>query len=235
MEELAVLVGPTLGLSRRGEAQVRVAWAGCARELRILELPHRGLQPVEASYAALEPMLLRWSELRPLVLAGWSQGGLIAVLFALRHPNRVRQLLVLAPPFAGTPRAHLVAWSSPFVAQMRPGSLWLRQFADEVATGAAGLPETHVLVALRDAVVPVGSSLLPAAAQATYHCFGSRPASELRLPQELVVGYVWARGVGHLNLAFHPAVVRRLRQIVLGVAVEPAATSWRPEAEPFSA
>jgi pimeloyl-ACP methyl ester carboxylesterase len=233
MEELAVLVGPTLGLGS-GEPRVRAAWAGCARELRILELPQRGLQSVEASYAMLEPTLLRWSEARPLVLAGWSQGGLIAVLFALRHPGRVRQLLALAPPFAGTSRAHLVAWSSSFVAQMRPGSPWLRRFAAELAAGAASLPETHVLVALRDVVVPMGSSLLPPTAEAMYHCFGSRPAGALRLPQELAAGYVWARGVGHLNLGFHPAVATRLRQIVLGV-VALTMTGWRPEAEPFSA
>jgi pimeloyl-ACP methyl ester carboxylesterase len=204
-------------MAKRGEALVRTAWRECARELRLLELPRQGLISVEASYAKLEVPLLRWSATAPLVLAGWSQGGLIAVMFALRHPDRVRQLVLLAPPLAGAPRSRWVPsglLSAPFLSQMHPGSVWLRQFAADLERGAAGLPETDVLVALRDAVVPVASSLLPAAAPARYHCFGSQPVDRLRLPESLLAGYVRVAGVRHINLAFHPAVIARLRELM---------------------
>lgn len=45
---------------------------------------------------------------RPIVLVGWSLGGLYAREFARHHPERVRAVVTLGSPFSGDPRQNNV-------------------------------------------------------------------------------------------------------------------------------
>lgn len=45
---------------------------------------------------------------RPIVLVGWSLGGLFAREFARAHPKRVRAVVTLGSPFSGDPRQNNV-------------------------------------------------------------------------------------------------------------------------------
>ena len=45
---------------------------------------------------------------RPILVVGWSLGGVFARALALAHPDRVRAVVTLGSPFSGDPRANNV-------------------------------------------------------------------------------------------------------------------------------
>ncbi len=45
---------------------------------------------------------------RPIVIVGWSLGGIYAREFARRHPDRVKAVITLGSPFSGDPRQNNV-------------------------------------------------------------------------------------------------------------------------------
>lgn len=81
-----------------------------AAERRVLvpERAARGADPVEAILAAAER-----ERAVPFVLAGHSEGGLVALRVALERPNAVRALVLAAPPDVGDLRLELDRISCP--------------------------------------------------------------------------------------------------------------------------
>jgi len=59
-------------------------------------------------FATVEQRLLELSrrEGRPIVLVGWSLGGVIARELAKAHPDKVAKVVTLGSPFSGSPRAN---------------------------------------------------------------------------------------------------------------------------------
>jgi len=66
------------------------------------------LGPTEQNLALLEQRLmeLRARYGRPVVLVGWSLGGLFARELARRHPDIVAKVVTMGSPFSGNPRAN---------------------------------------------------------------------------------------------------------------------------------
>lgn len=66
------------------------------------------LGPTEQNLALLERRLvaLRARYGRPVVLVGWSLGGLFARELARRHPDIVAKVVTMGSPFSGSPRAN---------------------------------------------------------------------------------------------------------------------------------
>lgn len=64
--------------------------------------------PTEQNLALLERRLvhLRKRYGRPVVLVGWSLGGLFARELARRHPDMVAKVITMGSPFSGSPRAN---------------------------------------------------------------------------------------------------------------------------------
>lgn len=66
------------------------------------------LGPTPENFAILEQRLLdlhdRYGE--PVVLVGWSLGGLFARELAKRHPGAVAKVITMGSPFSGSPRAN---------------------------------------------------------------------------------------------------------------------------------
>lgn len=64
--------------------------------------------PTEANIALLERRLLALNKRygRPVVLVGWSLGGLFARELARRHPGIVAKVVTMGSPFSGSPRAN---------------------------------------------------------------------------------------------------------------------------------
>jgi esterase len=68
--------------------------------IRILDLPGHGDQPNAQDYrysALVEDVAGRTNDLPSFHLIGWSVGAAVAWLFAARHPERVRKLVLLDP------------------------------------------------------------------------------------------------------------------------------------------
>lgn len=66
--------------------------------------------PDEERFEALEARLasLHARHGRPVVLLGWSLGGLFARELAKRHPHAVAKVITMGSPFSGSPRANNV-------------------------------------------------------------------------------------------------------------------------------
>ena len=66
------------------------------------------LGPTEQNIALLERRLVELRERygRPVVLVGWSLGGLFARELARRHPDIVAKVVTMGSPFSGNPRAN---------------------------------------------------------------------------------------------------------------------------------
>lgn len=96
---------------------------------RTLGLPGRGLGALEGTYRELETRLLRWTVLDPVSLAGHSQGALHAFRFALDHPSRVTNLVLVAGPFLG---AHMAKGPLALgvAGELGTQSRWLRQLRE---------------------------------------------------------------------------------------------------------
>ncbi|MDD3800130.1 MAG: alpha/beta fold hydrolase [Novosphingobium sp.] len=64
--------------------------------------------PTEKNIAFLEQRLFELRERygRPVVLVGWSLGGLFARELAHRHPDIVAKVITMGSPFSGSPRAN---------------------------------------------------------------------------------------------------------------------------------
>jgi len=64
--------------------------------------------PDEAQFERLEARLLDLHEraAEPVVLLGWSLGGLFARELAKRHPHAVAKVITMGSPFSGSPRAN---------------------------------------------------------------------------------------------------------------------------------
>lgn len=64
--------------------------------------------PTEKNIAQLEVRLIGLHERygRPVVLVGWSLGGLFARELARRHPDLVAKVITMGSPFSGSPRAN---------------------------------------------------------------------------------------------------------------------------------
>ncbi len=64
--------------------------------------------PTEQNIAQLEQRLLELRERygRPVVLVGWSLGGLFARELARRRPDMVAKVITMGSPFSGNPRAN---------------------------------------------------------------------------------------------------------------------------------
>lgn len=66
------------------------------------------LGPSEENFAALEGRALDLyrEHGRPIVLVGWSLGGIFAREIAKRHPHAVAKVVTMGSPFSGNPRAN---------------------------------------------------------------------------------------------------------------------------------
>lgn len=107
------------------------SWRGLAKRLgdritiRALDLPGHGASPdwdglgdiTDVTVDAVEPVFLALSEDGPVDLAGHSYGGVVLLMLALRHPGRVRSLMLIEPVLmkALPPEEHAAQ-----IARMRP-------------------------------------------------------------------------------------------------------------------
>ncbi len=75
------------------------------------------LGPSEENLASLEERLLNLSERagEPVVLLGWSLGGIFARELAKRQPDAVAKVITMGSPFSGDPRANNVWRAYQFV------------------------------------------------------------------------------------------------------------------------
>lgn len=111
-------LGPTRGpvcVCIHGLTTSSYVWGGLARGLalmgfRILIFDHYGRGYSDRPKAAhddafylteLEELLAHENVGGDITLIGYSMGGAIATLFAANHPDRVRQLILLAPAYMG--------------------------------------------------------------------------------------------------------------------------------------
>ena len=72
----------------------------------------------EENFAAMEKRLieLRRRSGEPIVLLGWSLGGIFARELAKRHPHCVRKVITMGSPFSGDPRSNNVWRAYQFIA-----------------------------------------------------------------------------------------------------------------------
>ena len=106
-------------------------------------LPHRlagSLDRLDAKMAAFNV---------PVVLVGWSLGGLIAREYAKRAPERVAAVITLGSPFSGNPR-HNHAWRAYEIAARHPID------ASPFAASLSAKPPVHTTAiwSPRDGVIP---------------------------------------------------------------------------------
>ncbi len=91
---------------------------------------------------------------RKVSLVGWSLGGVYARLLAQLHPERVRQVVTLGSPFAGSPRStpayRDVRTRSGIAIEERPAADHLRRLAGEPLRG---IPSSAIF-SKTDAIVP---------------------------------------------------------------------------------
>ena len=90
---------------------------------------------------------------RKVSLVGWSLGGVYARLLAQLHPDKVRQVITLGSPFAGSPRSTSVYRFARASSGKPPGQNYnqhLRQLAGEPLKG---IPSTAVF-SKTDGIVP---------------------------------------------------------------------------------
>jgi pimeloyl-ACP methyl ester carboxylesterase len=137
-------------------------------------------------------------------VVGHSLGGLIARHYVQKQggDSRVERLVTLGTPHQGSLWAHVLP--TPLVRQLRPGSSLLRAL-DEPAPGC-GTPLTAIYSDLDQVVVPTSSG----------RC--EHP--------DLDVRNVLVRGVGHMSLPIHRAVVDEVAATLAGLRrAAPAAPS----------
>ena len=128
-------------------------------------------------------------------VVGHSLGGLIARYYVQRMDGdeRVTSLVTLGTPHSGSVLAHVLP--TPLVRQLRPGSPVLREL-EEPAPGCR-TPVTAVYSDLDQVVLPTSS--------------GRCDHPDLRARNVLV------RGVGHMSLPIHPAVVDEVAATLAGL------------------
>jgi pimeloyl-ACP methyl ester carboxylesterase len=142
-------------------------------------------------------------------VVGHSLGGLVAryLVQRLDGDRRVDSLVTLGTPHAGTMLAHLLP--TPLVRQMRPGSTLIRQLA-EPAPGCG----TRVTAIYSD----LDQMLVPSAVGRCDH-------------PDLAARNVLVRGVGHMSLPIHRAVVDEVAATLAGVrAADPLPRTVRAAA-----
>jgi pimeloyl-ACP methyl ester carboxylesterase len=176
---------------------------------QVIGYPLLGLRGLDSNYAAAESQLDAQAETgQKIQLAGWSQGALHALPYALRHPHVVERLALIAGPFGGSLAASPLAFI-PAIRGMRTGSGACRRLRDELFAGADSLPETHVFIPAQDRLLALHEAVLPGfpldCDRVKYHVFGS--SLPRNLPFALKVGFIQVAGVNHLNVGLHPAVV----------------------------
>lgn len=129
------------------------------RQLRYYDQRGGGRSPVDrhipvgagAQVADLDALVARW-EAAPATLLGFSWGGLLALLYAVRHPDRVGRLALVAP--AGVAASYRLEFERRFGARARDQRL----VAERQRLVASGLqqrdPEAYQRRAFELAVAP---------------------------------------------------------------------------------
>ena len=140
---------------------------------------------------------------QPLVLVGWSLGGLFAREIAHRHPSAVAMVITMGTPFSGDRRANN-AWR---IYQVITGHAVDTPPVGERAFGAKPPVPTIALWSARDGIVSPRSSC------------GKPGERDLALPLRCT----------HLGFAGHPEVARTVTALIAAVdAVQPlGGDSWK--------
>ncbi|MDH4229392.1 MAG: alpha/beta fold hydrolase [Nitrospirota bacterium] len=161
------------------------------RPLYLLDY-HPSLAGIDHFVTQLDALLTGVSPSRQVDIVAHSMGGLIAARYIGFHPGRVRRLVTVGTPFAGTRTWALSTGQS--LAQMRPGSEFLRE-----TTGHPEFPGATAVTSIYSrfdhVVLPFDSSRLSHAG----------------------VTNIELQGIDHGALLFHPRVAERVVQ-----ALEPA-------------
>lgn len=89
----------------------------------------------------------------PVVLVGWSLGGLIAREYAKRSPERVARVVTLGSPFSGDPRANNAWRLYEFIAGYKVDAPPV-----DIALGEKPPVDTHAFWSSRDGVVAPASA-----------------------------------------------------------------------------
>lgn len=97
---------------------------------RTFGLGRLGFVHSRSSFEALEPRIDRFVSEGPADLLGDSQGGYVAVEYAFRHPERIRNLVLLSTPLSGTKAAWIV--DTPGTRCMRPHSRYAREVREKL-------------------------------------------------------------------------------------------------------
>lgn len=119
-----------------------------------------------------------------VIVVAHSMGGLAARACARRAPGRIRHVICLGSPHAGTVLASLVPAVN--TRQMRRGSDWLQ----DLNTGDEPVPLTNLYSGHDNIIVPQSSAALAGTVN-------------VRLP-----------GIGHLDMAFSPVVISILTDVL---------------------
>lgn len=106
---------------------------------RSVELASRPVTSMDDFVAWLDELFTQLGFTAPVDLLGLSYGGCLSANFALKHPARVRRLVLLAPAGILAPIPWGFIWRA--VLSLLPGKYFLRNFMSWVSNGLGSRPE----------------------------------------------------------------------------------------------
>lgn len=171
----------------------RLAAAG--DEVRRFPLPMMGALPLAHSYRILEPEIEDWVGDSPAIVAGHSEGGLLAALYGAKHPG-VGRVFAMASPFGGTKICQWLPIGA--LRDMRPGSDFLTSLAQMLQRGKV----TSIYLRRDRAIVPWDSPYLVGAHNVVMADRNDYPSLYGQLPDDatLVTGKRAHTTIGRSNL-----------------------------------
>jgi pimeloyl-ACP methyl ester carboxylesterase len=135
-----ILIGGTLAVKWPAlPYYLLLAWRLGAK---LMFLPHGGTRPIEETYQELAAQIDAYVGDDPVILAGHSQGGLMAARYLVDHPETV-EAIALSAPFHGSLLCYLarpISWILPgflpAAKDMSPNSPFLKDLRRRLAESA---------------------------------------------------------------------------------------------------
>lgn len=144
---------PGIGSPGHSLASMAVELAACHRLFavdnihdngRSVESPSHPVTSMDDFVAWLDELFTQLGFTAPVDLLGLSYGGCLSANFALKHPSRVRRLVLLAPAGILAPIPWGFIWRA--ILSLLPGKFFLRNFMRWVSNGLDSQPQHRRLL-----------------------------------------------------------------------------------------